>query len=782
MVEEDTNTPPKGMETTTVQSPTSSSRYSKHIVLTTYPGQSGIDPVPLEWGAKDAKSRGPVVVSRSGAFLKRRNAMGAHGGSYSIYNALAIAAGDLDPNFRPNFLNTEPTFDFPWQSSWADKTKIVSMDPFGHDVVKYFKDEIDAGWDIRPTMAVTRANMKLAEIGEAVRNGHLEVDGSIVVDSSGEVRVTKVAVEPVWYLPGVAERFGTDEPTLRRTLFEHTGGSYPELITRPDLKVFLPPIGGLTVYIFGPPERVSDEKVKLALRIHDECNGSDVFQSDICTCRPYLAFGIREAIREAQNGGSGVVIYFRKEGRALGEVTKYLVYNARKRGGDTADKYFTRTENIAGVRDMRFQALMPDILHWLGIKKIDRMLSMSNMKHDAIVESGIKIHERIPIPEDMIPDDSRVEIDAKINAGYFTTGKAYTMEELAQVRGRGWEKWEDVTDTLYTAAMGSQSPAVSSQPHIPKPGVWCPAVTFFDHATDTIDLEAQKKYYAYLSTTGLAGLVILGTNSEAFLLTREERAQLITAAREAVGPDFPLMAGVGAHSTKQTLELAADAAAAGANYLLVLPPAYFGKATNMNVVKWFFADIARKAPLPVVVYNFPGVCNGVDIDSETITAIVRESASSSPSGVSNVVGVKLTCASVGKITRLAATFPSSEFAVYGGQSDFLIGGLSVGSAGCIAAFANVFPRTASKIYELYVSGKTAEAIELQRKAALAESPCKSGIASTKYATAIYTAPLAGIEGAEDKLKPRTPYEEPAEGAKKLVREVMRGLVEVEKSF
>lgn len=48
---------------------------------------------------------------------------------------------------------------------------------------------------------------------------------------------------------------------------------------------------------------------------------------------------------------------------------------------------------------MRFQALMPDILHWLGIKKIDKMLSMSNMKHDAIVAQGIPILERIPIPE-----------------------------------------------------------------------------------------------------------------------------------------------------------------------------------------------------------------------------------------------------------------------------------------------------------------------------------------------------------------------------------------------
>jgi hypothetical protein len=52
-----------------------------------------------------------------------------------------------------------------------------------------------------------------------------------------------VAVEPVWYLPGVAARFGIDEGILRRGLFEDTGGSYPELITRSDLKVFLPPIG-----------------------------------------------------------------------------------------------------------------------------------------------------------------------------------------------------------------------------------------------------------------------------------------------------------------------------------------------------------------------------------------------------------------------------------------------------------------------------------------------------------------------------------------------------------
>jgi GTP cyclohydrolase II len=111
---------------------------------------------------------------------------------------------------------------------------------------------------------------------------------------------------------------------------EDTGGMYPELITRPDLKVFLPPIGGLSIYIFGKASQLADPKVKLTLRIHDECNGSDVFGSDICTCRPYLIFGIEECVKTAQEGGVGLIVYFRKEGRALGEVTKYLVYNARK--------------------------------------------------------------------------------------------------------------------------------------------------------------------------------------------------------------------------------------------------------------------------------------------------------------------------------------------------------------------------------------------------------------------------------------------------------------------
>lgn len=306
---------------------------------------------------------------------------------------------------------------------------------------------------------------------------------------------------------------------------------------------------------------------------------------------------------------------------------------------------------------------------------------------------------------------------------------------------------------------------------IPANGVWCPAVTMFDPETDTLDLKAQAKYYAYLSKTGLAGLVILGTNAEAFLLTREERKALIATAREACGPDFPLMAGVGAHSTRQVLEFIEDAAAAGANYVLCLPPGYFGKATTPAVINSFFDDVAAKSSLPIVIYNFPGVCNGVDLDSATITKLAQKH--------DNIVGVKLTCGSVAKIVRLAAVLPKKDFATFGGQSDFLLGGLASGSSGCIAAFANVFPKSLSKIYKLWEEGKNKEALELHQKAALAEQPCKSGIAATKYAAAIFSAKEAGVQDAINKMKPRRPYTEPSEDAKKVVQETMAEMAKIE---
>lgn len=410
-----------------------------HIRLTSHPGAGPPVRFPVNWFAENPRERGPVVGSVTNP--ADRNAIGTHGGSYSLYRALAVSSGALNPIQRPDLRDTGPVITIGPFPQWSEPGKIVSLDPFGHRAQSDFADLIAEGVDIRPSIAVTKARLTVAELQQAIKAGRLKVDGQ-VIHESGDVSVIKAAVDPVWYLPGIADRFGVSEESLRRTLFEQTAGMYPELVTRPDLRLFLPPIGGQTLYIFGDPAAMTDPYRRLTCRVHDECNGSDVFGSDICTCRPYLLHGIEECVREAQNGGAGLIVYNRKEGRALGEVTKFLVYNARKRqeGGDTAAKYFERTECVAGVQDARFQQLMPDILHWLGITRVDRFISMSDMKYEAIAGSGIEIVERVPIPEELIPVDARVEMEAKKAAGYYAE-KVPDANDLADTVGRPIEEY-----------------------------------------------------------------------------------------------------------------------------------------------------------------------------------------------------------------------------------------------------------------------------------------------------------------------------------------------------
>ncbi|MCP5284853.1 MAG: GTP cyclohydrolase II [Burkholderiaceae bacterium] len=407
----------------------------RHIRLTSHPGQGAGGALPVHWGAADPQARGPVVGTT--AQRAQRNVIGTHSGSYGVYRALAVAAGKMVRGHRADLTDTAPTDAIGPHAAWADPERIVSIDPWGASVQQVYAAQIAAGVDIRPTIAVTKAHVHLPEIKQALAFQRLQVDGRILLDDASAA-VTKIAVEPVWWLPGVARRFGVSEAELRRALFEETGGMYPELVTRSDLEVFLPPIGGQTLYVFGRVQDLADPSVTLTARVHDECNGSDVFGSDICTCRPYLTHAIEECIQGAQRGGVGLIAYSRKEGRALGEVTKFLVYNARKRqvGGDSADKYFLRTECVAGVQDMRFQELMPDVLHWLGITRIHRLVSMSNDKYDAITGSGIAVGERVKIPDALVPADARVEIEAKIAAGYFTDGAVPDAAALAAVKGR----------------------------------------------------------------------------------------------------------------------------------------------------------------------------------------------------------------------------------------------------------------------------------------------------------------------------------------------------------
>src|SRR3984893_17467403 len=236
----------------------------RHIRLTSHPGTVGRGAIPLCWGAPGAAERGPVVASP--AEPRYRNAVGSYSGAYAVYRALAVATRAWARDHRPDFTDTAPATLIGPHPQWGDPAKIVSFDPWGHLVGEVFAEHIRAGIDIRPTIAVTRARITTPELRPLLADGTLRPDGEVLLDN-GEIRVIKAAIDSVWHLPGLAGRFGVAQADLRRTLFEETGGMFPELVTRPDIEVLLPPIGGLTVYFFGAVERIADASTVKACRV-----------------------------------------------------------------------------------------------------------------------------------------------------------------------------------------------------------------------------------------------------------------------------------------------------------------------------------------------------------------------------------------------------------------------------------------------------------------------------------------------------------------------------------
>jgi len=198
-----------------------STNKDRHIRLTSHPAEGAATAPPIHWGAADPRERGPVVGSTTNR--SQRNVIGTHSGSYGVYRALAVAAGALVKGHRPDLTNTAPTDPVGPYPAWGDPTKIVSMDPWGAVVSDVFREWIAQGYDIRPTIAVTKAHIDMPEVKHAISAGRLKADNRILL-ANGSAVVTKSAIEPVWWLPGVAKRFGVAESELRRALFEETGG------------------------------------------------------------------------------------------------------------------------------------------------------------------------------------------------------------------------------------------------------------------------------------------------------------------------------------------------------------------------------------------------------------------------------------------------------------------------------------------------------------------------------------------------------------------------------
>ncbi|KAK7222892.1 hypothetical protein V2G26_010895 [Clonostachys chloroleuca] len=221
---------------------------------------------------------------------------------------------------------------------------------------------------------------------------------------------------------------------------------------------------------------------------------------------------------------------------------------------------------------------------------------------------------------------------------------------------------------------------------------------------------------------------------EATHLDRQERIQLIRAVRSALDENglhqTPIVAGVGATSTRETISLAKDAEAAGAEFVLVIAASYYASALKASptAIKSFFIDVASKSPVPMIIYNFPLVAGGIDLTSDDIVDIARAAP--------NIRGIMLSCGNVGKVSRITSLLDGS-FKTIAGFIDFLLPSISVGSAGAISPLPNLAPEFAMELWRstqsLDSAADWAKARRLQEIASLAEAELLSGgVASLKY--------------------------------------------------
>lgn len=353
------------------------------------------------------------------------NAVGYPGGAFGFPMEVAKAIhddnspgkhGTINPHHRPDLNHTQPRVEIPENPQWNDADAIISFHARGHRAQMENLDLLRDGFDIRPTIAITRSVFQMPGITNAIREGRLKPDDKIL-SADGSTPVTDINIDPVWRLPEVAQRIGISIDTLRKELARITG--IQELITRPDIELFLPPIDGPNIHIYGDPEKLRYASTPVVARSHDFCRDGDNYAMR-CTCAPFKQFAIEQCIQTAQDGGIGVMVYHPEEGRNLGSVIKHLVYNKRETGpqGDNPEQYFEATRQVIGGEDARMHWSKPDPYLWLlAHKRIDRWFSESPHKMRQITAHDIRIVRNVALPDERIPELAKVEIGAKRTLG-----------------------------------------------------------------------------------------------------------------------------------------------------------------------------------------------------------------------------------------------------------------------------------------------------------------------------------------------------------------------------
>jgi 4-hydroxy-2-oxoglutarate aldolase len=200
----------------------------------------------------------------------------------------------------------------------------------------------------------------------------------------------------------------------------------------------------------------------------------------------------------------------------------------------------------------------------------------------------------------------------------------------------------------------------------------------------------------------LSGYVVGGSNGEFVSLTHEERIKVVQEARQAIPKERLLIAGSGTHSTRQTITLTEQMAQAGADAAIVVTPSYYRGRMTPAAFENHYSQLAENSPLPIILYNVPAN-TAVDLPLESISKLAQKP---------QVVGIKESGGSVTKIGAMVHRTPD-YFQVLAGSAGFMLGALSVGAVGVVAALANIAAESLVALHERFQQGDIGAARDLQ---------------------------------------------------------------------
>lgn len=219
---------------------------------------------------------------------------------------------------------------------------------------------------------------------------------------------------------------------------------------------------------------------------------------------------------------------------------------------------------------------------------------------------------------------------------------------------------------------------------------------------ETINEKELRNQVNRQIESGIHALFPLGTNGEAYILSHEEKEQVLKIVVDEAKGRVPVYGGTGCISTKETIKLSLKAKEIGVDVLSIITPSF--AAASQDELYEHYKEVAKAVDLPIVLYNIPAR-TGNALAPATVEKLSK---------IPNIVGVKDSSGNFDNMLQyIEKTRYRKDFAVLSGNDSLILWCLLAGGRGGIAGCANVFPSTMASIYDTFIAGNLDKAREIQ---------------------------------------------------------------------